>query len=138
MTLIEDYISNNNYGRLLGMNFTILEDGVVHYSLTISAEHLATPISAHGGCIASLLDATMGVGALSLVAAKNQVVATVEMKINFLKGAVLNDQLLATSKLVKNGNKIIIMFAELRNQKNEILAVSSGTFMPYDAKKAGY
>ena len=138
MTLIEDYISNNNYGRLLGMNFTILEDGVVHYSLTISAEHLATPTSAHGGCIASLLDATMGVGALSLVAAKNQVVATVEMKINFLKGAVLNDQLLATSKLVKNGNKIIIMFAEIRNQKDEILAVSSGTFMPYDAKKAGY
>ncbi len=138
MTLIEDYISNNNYGRLLGMNFTILEDGVVHYFMTISEEHLATPTSAHGGCIASLLDATMGVGALSLVAAKNQVVATVEMKINFLKGAVLNDQLLATSKLVKNGNKIIIMFAEIRNQKDQILAVSSGTFMPYDAKKAGY
>ena len=138
MTLIEDYISNNNYGRLLGMNFTILEDGVVHYFRSISEEHLATPTSAHGGCIASLLDATMGVGALSLVAAKNQVVATVEMKINFLKGAVLNDQLLATSKLVKNGNKIIIMFAEIRNQKDEILAVSSGTFMPYDAKKAGY
>lgn len=138
MTLIEDYISNNNYGRLLGMNFTILEDGVVHYFMTISEEHLATPTSAHGGCIASLLDATMGVGALSLVAAKNQVVATVEMKINFLKGAVLNDQLLATSKLVKNGNIIIIMFAEIRNQKDEILAVSSGTFMPYDAKKAGY
>ena len=138
MTLIEDYISNNNYGRLLGMNFTILEDGVVHYFMTISEEHLATPTSAHGGCIASLLDATMGVGALSLVAAKNQVVATVEMKINFLKGAVLNDQLLATSKLVKNGNQIIIMFAELRNQKDQILAVSSGTFMPYDAKKAGY
>jgi uncharacterized protein (TIGR00369 family) len=138
MTLIENYISNNYYGRLLGMNFTILEDGVVHYFLTISKDHLATPTSAHGGCMASLLDATMGVGALSLVAAKNQVVATVEMKINFLKGAVLNDQLLATSKLVKNGNKIIIMFAELRNQKDEILAVSSGTFMPYDAKKAGY
>ena len=138
MTLIEHYISNNNYGRLLGMNFTILEDGVVHYFMTISEEHLATPTSAHGGCIASLLDAIMGVGALSLVAAKNQVVATVEMKINFLKGAVLNDQLLATSKLVKNGNIIIIMFAEIRNQKDEILAVSSGTFMPYDAKKAGY
>jgi uncharacterized protein (TIGR00369 family) len=80
----------------------------------------------------------MGVGALSLVAAKNQVVATVEMKINFLKSASLNDQLCAISKVVKNGNKIIIMFAELRNQKDEVLAVSSGTFMPYDAKKAGY
>ena len=130
MTLIENYISNNYFGRLLGMNFTILEDGVVHYLLTIS--------EAHCGCMASLLDATMGVGALSLVAVKNQVVATVEMKINFLKSASLNDELCAISKVVKNGNKIIIMFAELRNQKDEILAVSSGTFMPYDAKKAGY
>ena len=138
MTLIEHYISNNYYGRLLGMNFTILDDGVVHYFLTISADHLATPTSAHGGCMASLLDATMGVGALSLVAQNNQVVATIEMKINFLKSAKLNDELMATSRVIKNGNKIIVMFAEIRNQKNELLALSSGTFLPYDAAKAGY
>ena len=29
MTLIENYISNNYFGRLLGMNFTILEDGAI-------------------------------------------------------------------------------------------------------------
>jgi len=138
MTLIEHYISNNYFGRLLGMNFTILEDGVVHYFLTISEDHLATPTSAHGGCMASLLDATMGVGALSLVAQNNQVVATIEMKINFLKSAKLNDELMATSRVIKNGNKIIVMFAEIRNQKNELLALSSGTFLPYDAAKAGY
>ena len=138
MTLIENYISNNYFGRLLGMNFTIVEDGVVHYFLTISENHLATPTSAHGGCMASLLDATMGVGALSLVAQNNQVVATIEMKINFLKSAKLNDELMATSRVIKNGNKIIVMFAEIRNQKNELLALSSGTFLPYDAAKAGY
>ena len=138
MTLIEHYISNNYFGRLLGMNFTILEDGVVHYFLTISEDHLATPTSAHGGCMASLLDATMGVGALSLVSQNNQVVATIEMKINFLKSAKLNDELMATSRAIKNGSKIIVMFAEIRNQKNELLALSSGTFLPYDAAKAGY
>ena len=99
---------------------------------------MATPTSAHGGCMASLLDATMGVGALSLVAQNNQVVATIEMKINFLKSAKLNDELMATSRVIKNGNKIIVMFAEIRNQKNELLALSSGTFLPYDAAKAGY
>ena len=138
MTLIEHYISNNYFGRLLGMNFTILEDGVVHYFLTISEDHLATPTSAHGCCMASLLDATMGVGALSLVSQNNQVVATIEMKINFLKSAKLNDELMATSRVIKNGSKIIVMFAEIRNQKNELLALSSGTFLPYDAAKAGY
>ena len=138
MNLIDQYIANNKYGKLLGMNFSILEPGLVNYSLRINENHLATPFTAHGGCIASLLDATMGVGALSLVSSKNQVVATVEMKINFLKGAVLNDQLLATSKVVKNGNKIIVMQAEIRNEKKELLALASGTFMPYDAMKAGY
>ena len=138
MNLIDQYIANNKYGKLLGMNFSILEPGLVNYSLRINENHLATPFTAHGGCIASLLDATMGVGALSLVSSKNQVVATVEMKINFIKGAVLNDQLLATSKVVKNGNKIIVMQAEIRNEKKELLALASGTFMPYDAMKAGY
>ena len=138
MNLIDQYIANNKYGKLLGMNFSILEPGLVNYSLRINENHLATPFTAHGGCIASLLDATMGVGALSLVSSKNQVVATVEMKINFLKGAILNDQLIATSKVVKNGNKIIVMQAEIRNQKKELLALASGTFMPYDAMKAGY
>lgn len=117
MTLIEHYISNNYFGRLLGMNFTIFEDGVVHYFLTITEDHLATPTSAHGGCMASLLDATMGVGALSLVSQNNQVVTTIEMKINFLKSAKLNDELMATSRVIKNGIKIIVMFAEIRNQK---------------------
>ena len=138
MNLIDQYIANNKYGKLLGMNFSILEPGLVNYSLRIKENHLATPFTAHGGCIASLLDATMGVGALSLVSSKNQVVATVEMKINFLKGAILNDQLIATSKVVKNGNKIIVMQAEIRNEKKELLALASGTFMPYDAMKAGY
>ena len=138
MNLIDQYIANNKYGKLLGMNFSILEPGLVNYSLRINENHLATPFTAHGGCIASLLDATMGVGALSLVSSKNQVVATVEMKINFLKGAILNDQLIATSKVVKNGNKIIVMQAEIRNKKKELLALASGTFMPYDAMKAGY
>ena len=138
MNLIDQYIANNKYGKLLGMNFSILEPGLVNYSLRINENHLATPFTAHGGCIASLLDATMGVGALSLVSSKNQVVATVEMKINFLKGAILNDQLIATSKVVKNGNKIIVMQAEIRNQKKELLALASGTFMSYDAMKAGY
>jgi len=138
MNLIDQYIANNKYGKLLGMNFSILEPGLVNYSLRINENHLATPFTAHGGCIASLLDATMGVGALSLVSSKNQVVATVEMKINFLKGAILNDQLIATSKVVKNGNKIIVMQAEIRNENKELLALASGTFMPYDAMKAGY
>ena len=138
MNLIDQYIANNKYGKLLGMNFSILEPGLVNYSLRINENHLATPFTAHGGCIASLLDATMGVGALSLVSSKNQVVATVEMKINFLKGAILNDQLIATSKVVKNGNKIIVMQAEILNEKKELLALASGTFMPYDAMKAGY
>jgi uncharacterized protein (TIGR00369 family) len=138
MSLIDEYILTNNFGRLLGMNFTILEPGIVNYSLLINKNHLATPFSVHGGCFSSLLDATMGVGALSLVYQNNQVVATIEMKINFLKSAMLNDELMATSRVIKNGSKIIVMFAEIRNQKNELLALSSGTFLPYDAAKAGF
>lgn len=138
MNLIEQYINGNNFGKLVGMRFTILAPGKVNYLLSVNESHMATPFSAHGGCIASLLDATMGVGALSLVSDKNQVVATIEMKVNFLKAAKRSDELVSISRVIKNGKKIIVMFAEVRNQDEQLLAIASGTFMPYDAAKAGY
>ena len=47
MTLVEQYIAQNNFGKTLGMDFKIIEPGLVHYFITIKPEHLATPKAAH-------------------------------------------------------------------------------------------
>lgn len=139
-TLIKKYRENNHFGRLIGMDFNIIEKGSVEYYLTITQDHLATPNAAHGGLISSLVDAALGVVALSVVHEENKVVSTVEYKINFLSPALLNDNLKAVAKIVQKGKRIIITSCNVvaTNRNNMAVAIATGTFNAYDASKAGY
>lgn len=132
------YIENNHYGRLLDMEFSVLEPGIVEYTMTIQKEHLATPLAAHGGSIASLLDATLGVGAFSAVCLDEKVVSTIDMSMTFLSPALLDDQLTATSSLLKKGKRLLFMEAEVRNQKGDLIAKATATMNAYPKEKAGY
>jgi uncharacterized protein (TIGR00369 family) len=138
--LIEKYIANNHFGKLIGMDFKIINEGNVEYNLTISKTHLATPNSAHGGVIASLVDAALGVAGLSAVYKENKVVSTVEYKTNFMNPALLNDELKAVAKVEQRGKRIIIISCDVFaiNRRNTIIAKALGTFNAYDAVKAGY
>lgn len=136
--LIQKYIEHNAYGRLLSMDFQLIEPGICHYFCNVSPELAATPLAAHGGFVSSILDATLGVGALSLVYSENKVVSTLEMKISFLQPVTLNTSVKCISRCLKRGNSILFMEAELVNSQNELLATGSGTFKSYDAQKAGY
>ena len=136
--LVQKYIEHNAFGRLLGMEFEIQQPGVCIYSCSISEELTATPRAAHGGFVASILDAAMGVGALSLVCSNGQVVSTLEIKVSFLQPALKNSTVYCTSKCLKKGASILFMEAELVNDQNEIVAIGSGTFKSYSAEKAGY
>lgn len=138
--LIEKYMASNQFGKLIGMQFTILEPGLIHYSLSIRQEHLATPNAAHGGLISALADGALGVAGLSAVYQENKVVSTIEYKINFLAPALLNDELMAIAKVEHKGKRILIISCDVLcvNRNNMILAKALGTFNAYDAIKAGY
>jgi uncharacterized protein (TIGR00369 family) len=136
--LIAQYITYNHFGTLLGMNFKVGAPGEVAYFLDISQRHLATPFLAHGGCISALADACMGVGALSLVQEHHKVVSTLEFKISFLQSAKEGENLIARSIVKKKGTTIIFMEANIYNDKEELIAHSTGTFKAYDAKRSGY
>lgn len=136
--LILSYTAQNQFGKLLGMNFNIKNIGNVEYFLTIGENHLATPKAVHGGVLSALLDATVGVGALSSVCAEGKVVATVEMKVTFFAPAFLNDQLICTSELLKKGNRLIFMEASINNQNGIVIAKASATLNAYAKEKAGY
>lgn len=138
--LIEKYIENNHFGRLVGMDFTIVSDGNVEYYLKIKKEHLATPNSAHGGVVSTLVDGALGVAGLSAVYKENKVVSTVEYKINFTAPVFLNDELKAVAKVEQQGKRILIISCDVFvvNRKNTMVAKALGTFNAYPAEKAGY
>ena len=136
--LVQLYIDHNNFGRVLEMDFSIKSPGVVSYSMPISSLHLATPFAAHGGAISALMDATMGVCALSRVIEENMVVSTLELKISFIKPAFEKDVLCACADVIKKGKRLIFVEGKIYNQNNELVAMGTGTFNAYPAEKAGF
>ncbi len=140
MSLVDQYIQKNNFGKMLGMDFKIINPGLVHYFLNIKQEHLATPNAAHGGVISALMDAVLGVTALSAVEEVNKVVSTVEYKINFFSPALLGDELIGIGKVEQKGNRLIIVSGDIicSKRNNIVIAKAIGTFNSYPAEKAGY
>lgn len=140
MTLVEQYNAQNNFGKSLGMNFQVIEPGLVHYFLTITEAHLATPMAAHGGVIAALMDGLLGVTAMSVSAKDNNIISTVEFKINFLGPAFLGDTLQGIGKADHHGKRLIITSGDIicSERNNALIAKGLGTFNAYPAEKAGY
>ena len=120
MTLIEQYIANNHFGKTLGMDFKIIEPGLVHYFITIKQEHLATPLAAHGGVISALMDGLLGVTALSVSANDHHIVSTIEFKINFLSAAFEGDTLQGIGKVENQGKRLIVTSGDIIAQKETI------------------
>lgn len=138
--LILKYDTSNRYGKLLGMNYKIISRGCVEYKITIGPQHLATPQAAHGGVISSVIDAALGVAALTAVCEENKVVSTVEFKLNYLAPAFLNDTLVATGVVEQKGKRILMVTCDVVciNRDHKMIAKAMGTFNAYDAGKAGY
>lgn len=136
--IVQGYIAANQFGDLLEMDFRIVGPGEVIYSMPVTSKHLATPVAAHGGSIAALMDATMGVCALSQVIEENKVVSTIEMKISFLAPGQLGDQLKGTASIVKNGRRILFVEGLIENQEGKKVAIATGTFNAYPMEKAGF
>jgi len=136
--IVQGYIKANNFGALLGMDFTIESPGHILYSMPITEQHLATPIAAHGGAVSALMDATMGVCALSQVLEDKKVVSTIEMKISFIAPGLLGDTLIATAQIIKSGKRLLFVEGEIKNQKGDLVAIATGTFNSYPAEKVGF
>ncbi len=135
--LITKYIEQNYFGNLLGMDFQVISPGEIEYTMPIEQKHLATPFAAHGGAIASLMDASLGVACLSKVFGEGKVVSTVEFSMKFHKPAKLGSVLTAKAKVISAGNRILV--SESKIYDGELLIASaSGTFNAYPKEKAGY
>ena len=134
--LIRQYIAWNEYGRLLGMDFKIPQAGEVIYEMTIKDLHLATPFAAHGGSVASLMDAALGVAALSKVCTTNRIVATVTITINYMRPALNNDHLTAHARVVKSGKSLLFVECSITNQNEALVASGSAVMNAYPVEKA--
>jgi uncharacterized protein (TIGR00369 family) len=134
--IIEAYKQSNVFGNNLGMVLITADKNSAHYQITITKDHMATPLNAHGGVVASLMDGTLGVAALAHALEKNHVVSTIEFKVNFIAPVYIGDILEAKGEVVHAGNRIMVCEGSVYNQKGEIVAKGTGTFNSYPVEKA--
>lgn len=130
------YKESNKFGALLEMELEVLKEGEVKYTLEIKEKHLATPIAAHGGVIAGLIDGTLGVAALTIAGKNQNVVSTVELQVNYLKPVRMGDHLVSIGKVISAGKRLLYVEASVINQDDVLVAKASGTFNAYPAEKA--
>lgn len=136
MEMIRHYNHINKYGADNNMNLEILEPGHIIYTMKIEDKHLSSPNTCHGGVIAGLMDSVIGTAALSKAFEEDNLVSTVEFKINYLQPVNLNDVLVGEGKIDFKGKSTIVSSGKITKQDNgAVVAIAIGTFNVYPLSK---
>lgn len=89
------------------------------------------PGHAHGGIVATVLDEAMG----KVNKLRSAVALTSQMKVEYFKPVPLSQPLLVESYEVRHRGRRHTNAAEIRNQRGELLARSTGVFIALDPAK---
>ena len=120
----------------LGMVLDVRAPGDITYTLDIAKHHLATPDTCHGGVISGMMDAVLGITALSYAVSKGNLCATVEFKINYLSPAKLGERLKGRGAIDFYGSKLIVTSGSIITHKEKrLVAKGLGTFSQYPLSK---
>jgi uncharacterized protein (TIGR00369 family) len=114
------------YYRLVGMRVERADADGSEFAITIGEQHLQAYGTAHGGVLAGLVDAAMGLAILGGVP-DGEGCATIEMKLNFLAPARPGN-LRARGRVVQQGKRIVVAWGEVEDVQGRIVACGMGTF----------
>lgn len=124
------------FDAFMGLNLTVVEPGEVRYTLPIKEDYSTAPESAHGGVCAAMMDATLGVAALSYAVTKGNLCATVEFKINYIAQVRPGETLSSHGKIKHVGSRLIVSEAKIKEATTgELKALGLGTFTQYPIEK---
>lgn len=137
--MIDVYNKINLYAQENGLVLQVIEPGHITYTMKVLEKHLSSPNTCHGGVIAGMMDSVIGTAALSLAFTENNLVSTVEFKINFFKPVHLHDELTGTGKVDYKGKSLIISSGEIYDKKTgQLVAKGIGTFNVYPLSKKDF
>lgn len=126
---IKEHLSHlydiNPFVSLLKMRIEDVREGEATLSMPVIYEiHTNLYRNAHGGALASLADTAMGVSCATL---GNRVV-TLDMNINYIRGAGEQPAIYCTGKVIHNGKSTMVVEAELTDGAGSLLGKARGTF----------
>ena len=117
------------YYRLVGMEVLRADEDGSAFRIEIAEPHLQAYGTGHGGVLAGLVDAAMGLAVLGRLPA-GEGCATIEMKLNFT-AAARPGELRAEGRVLHEGRRIVTAAAEARDPASGLVAVGQGTFQRF-------
>ena len=120
------------YYRLMGMEIVAVNGGTSTLRLDVAADHHQAYGTAHGGAVAGLVDAAMGLAILACIG-DDEGCATIEMKLNFTAPARAGTALTATGRVLHLGRRIATASAEARDARGALVSAGQGTFQRFRA-----
>ncbi len=132
--LAQDY--NRGFIRYCQLKGEVIKRGYFQSSVEIEDHHRQQDGFIHAGLMATMADHTAGYAAYSTVSEGFRIL-TIEFKINFLRPA-FGDSLVCHSKVIREGNKIIISESEVfdvRGKKETLVTKALVTLMAVDKEK---
>ncbi|TPG62348.1 PaaI family thioesterase [Hymenobacter nivis] len=140
--MVAVYNQINRYGRANGMVLAVPGPGQADYRMRVLPEHLSSPNTCHGGVLAGLMDAALGAAALTLAFTTQELVATVEFKMNYLHPVHLHDELRAEGRVEHTGQRLLVsscvVYRVVAGAPDVAVARGLGTFNRYPASKRDF
>lgn len=125
----------NPFVRLLKITIEDMSEGMVKMAMPVDLEtHTNLYRVAHGGALASLADTAMGVACATL----DKRVVTLDMNINYMRGAQPQTVVYCIARVVHNGRQTIVVEADIVDGNQEgLLAKARGTFFVIGSFEGG-
>lgn len=122
---VEEIFNKAAFTSDLGIQLKELGEGWCETTLAVLPKHLQQDTYIHAGVQATMADHTAGAAAGSLIAA-NQMILTVEFKINLLRPAI-GQTLRCRAQVLKPGKNLTVVEAEVfaKNKSRETLVAKS-------------
>jgi uncharacterized protein (TIGR00369 family) len=120
-------VAGSAFYRWSGMTIAAAEPGAVTVALELNEHHLNIQGLAHGGVLATLADAAMGLSVRSALEPGRKHV-TVEMSVHYLR-PITKGRILASGSAVRIGRDVAYAEAEVRDAATDrTLARARGTY----------
>lgn len=120
-------VSPSATGNWLQFTLEAIEKGAATISLLVRPEMTNPYKNLHGGMMACIIDESIGWAVLSLESETNY--TTLNLSVDYLYGIAEGEKLMANSKVVRAGKKIINVECAVYDMQNRLLAKASSNLV---------
>ena len=115
--------------KLFGLVIIDIDDGYVKINVPFKEEFIGDALQNlwHGGILASIADTAGGIAAATTISFPNDKINTIDIRIDFLKGAI-NKDIYAVADVIKVGKRIINADIKIYQDEDDLITIARASY----------